>query len=314
MLIGTASDSTSQSANSSVQLMTDYEKGEHYLRLSLETLDELTSLSEHESLSASQKASYAEACRNGRTLSQETVKIRNRLLTQKKPFRKFLVNLFIRESSTKHFYKVSYRNYSSIRRTSDDLNRQLLSEIDTLITSGILGQSSQGNVAVNEESLHNVVEDNLAEGLSPNENTQGINLDVHTEQVQETRVAISEEDEENGSTRSPCDAVEGNHLAEGLSLDGNTQDINLDIHTEQGEQALAICDRLGIKFFREEDECDDDETIRPSPSQSTAPSPGSSCTINIFLNINQSMVSFDSELTEPTLNVGVNEAVGSAHS
>lgn len=302
MPIAMALDSTSQSANSPMppKGSTNYEKGEHYLRLSLTALDELASWSEHERLSENQKASYAEAFRNARTLSEETEKIRNQLLTQKRSFRKFFVNLFIRESSTKRFYKVSSRNYSTIRRTSDDLNRQLLSEIGTLLTSGHLEQSAQGNEAVNEESLRNV-EDDL--DLSPNENTPGIDLEVHTEHVQETRVAISE-DEDNDSTRSPCDVVGGNHSA-GLSPDDDTQDINLDVHTEQGVQdAFAIIDELGIKFSREEDEFNDNETIRPSPSQSTPPSPGPSCTINIFYNINQSMVSFDSALTEPTLNVG----------
>ncbi|KAG1780962.1 hypothetical protein EV702DRAFT_1276204 [Suillus placidus] len=297
---------------------TNYEKGERFLQLSLKALDELDSLSKNKRLSESQKASYVEAHRNGKILSEETIRIRNKLLTQKKPLRRFLVNLFVRDSSTKHFYKVSYRNYSSIRRTSDDLNRLLVSEIDALLTSGSLGESAQGNEAVNEENLRDVVEDNLAEGRSPNENTQGMNLDVHTEQVQETRaVILGEEDEEDGSTRSPCDVVEGNHSAEGLSLNENTQDINLDVYSEQGvQEAFAICDRLGIKFSKEEDE-DDTETIRPSPYQSRAPSPSStgSCTINIFYNIKNSVVSFDSESTGTTMNVGdrVDEGVGSVY-
>jgi len=205
MPIGKAPDSTSQSANL-LKDMTNYEKGEHYLQLSLATLDELASLSEHERLSTSQKASYAEAYRNARTLSEETIRIRNRLSAQKKPFHKFFVNLFIRQSSTKNFYKVSYRNFSSIKRTSDDLNRQLVSKIDALLASGNLGESAQDNEAVNEESLRNVMEDNPAEGISPDENTRSINLDA-----QKARVAICEEDEENDSTRSPCDIVEGNH-------------------------------------------------------------------------------------------------------
>lgn len=315
--IPTVLGSTSQSANLPMQPKgkTNYEKGEHFLQLSLETLDELDSLSKQERFSASQKALYAEAHKNGRTLSQETIKIRDKML-QKKTFRKFLINLFVLESSTKRFYKVAERNYSSIRRTSDDLNRLVLSKIDTLSTSGSPGESVQGNKAVNEESQRNVVEDNLTKGLSPNKNTQDINLGVHTEKVQDTRVAISgEENEEDGLTRSPCDVVKGDLSAEDLFPDENTQDINLDVHTEQGvQEALTILDRLGIKFSRQEDDNDDDdddETIRPSPSQSRAPSPGPSCTINIFYNINQSVVSFDSELTRPTLNVGVNEGIGS---
>lgn len=296
---------------------TNFGKGQHYLQLSLKTLDELASLSEHDGLSASQKASYAEACRNSRTLSEETIRIRDQLLTQKKSFRKFLVNLFIRESSTKHFYKVSFRNYSSIRRTSDDLNRLFFSEIDGILTSINLGKPAQGNEAVDEDSRCNVVEDNP--GLSLNENTQGINLEVHSKKVQETRVANSREDDEGDvSTRSPCDVVEGSHSAEGPPLNENTQDINLNVCTEQGVQdALAIFDGLGIKFSREEREddndCDDDgsETIRPSPPQSRASSPYPTCTVNIF--INQSVVSFDSESTGTTLNVGINKGVDLAY-
>lgn len=162
-----------------------------------------------------------------------------------------------------------------------------------------------------------MVEDNP--GLSLNENTQGINLEVHSKKVQETRVANSREDDEGDvSTRSPCDVVEGSHSAEGPPLNENTQDINLNVCTEQGVQdALAIFDGLGIKFSREEREddndCDDDgsETIRPSPPQSRASSPYPTCTVNIF--INQSVVSFDSESTGTTLNVGINKGVDLAY-
>lgn len=275
---------------------TNYEKGEHYLQLTLETLDELASLSEHECLSENQKASFAEAYRDGRILSQEMIEIRDKLLTQKKSFRKFLVNLFIRESSTKHFYKVAHENYSSIRRTSDDLNRMLVSEIDALLASGNLRVSAQGNEAVNKESLpRNMVEDNPG------------------------RREDSLLDEEDGSTRSPCDVVE----AEGLSSNEDTQDIHLEVHTKQGvQEAFTILDRLGIKFDDDDDDGggggggggdddDDDDggTIKPLHSQSRAPSPRPSlCTINIY--INKSVVSFDSESTGATLNVGENEGVG----
>ncbi|KAG1907624.1 uncharacterized protein F5891DRAFT_1168907, partial [Suillus fuscotomentosus] len=112
---------------------TNYEKGEHYLQLSLETLEELSSLSKDERLSESQKASFDKAYRASKTLSEETIKIRNKLLPPKKSFHKFLINLFIRESRGKRFYKVAYENYSSIRRTSDDLNRTLVSEIGALL-------------------------------------------------------------------------------------------------------------------------------------------------------------------------------------
>ncbi|KIK37023.1 hypothetical protein CY34DRAFT_479909 [Suillus luteus UH-Slu-Lm8-n1] len=295
---------TNQMPTLAIRRMSNFDKGEGFLKLSLTTLDELASLSEHEGLSASQKASYAEACRNGRTLSEETIRMRNRLLAQKKSFPKFLVNLFVRESSSKHFYRVSYRNYTSIKRTSDDLNRLWLG-IDEILTnrgesaqgdaavdeeslasancresaqgdevvdeeslaSANCGESAQGDEVVDEESLHNVLEDVL--GLALNENTQGINLDVHTEQVQETRVANSGEDDEgDGSGRDPCDVVEGSHSAEGLSQDENFQDINLDVHTKQEvQEAFAIFDGLGIKFSREEDEGDDDDGSETSESQ-----------------------------------------------
>ncbi|KAG2110349.1 uncharacterized protein F5147DRAFT_690262 [Suillus discolor] len=274
---------------------TNYEKGEHYLRLSLETLDELASLSKHECLSENQKTSFDEAYRDGKILSQETIEIRDKLLTQKKSFRKFLVNLFIRQSSTKHFYKVAHENYSSIRRTSDDLNRILISEIDALLVSGNLRLSAQGNEAVNKESLpRSVVEDNLG------------------------WCEDSLLDEEDGSTRSPCDVVEGNHSVEDLSSNEDTRDIHLDVHTEQGQEVFAILNRLGLKLDDngggggDDDDDDGSATAIPSHSQSRAPSPRPSlCTINIY--INKSVVSFDSESTGATLIAGANEGVGSGY-
>lgn len=268
------------------QPKTNYEKGEHYLQLSLTTLDELASLSKQEHLSESQKASFVQAYNSSKTLSEETKKIRDTLRpSQKKSLRKFLINLFIRESSSKHFYKVAYRNYSAIRRTSDDLNRVLVSEIDALLTSGHLRVTAQGNEAVNEESLHNAVED------SPGRREDSLL------------------DEEDGSTMSHV--VE----AEGLSSNENTQDIHLDVHTNQ-EEVIAILDRLGINFDDgggggddgDDDDDDGSATAIPSHSQSRAPSPRPSlCTINIY--INKSVVSFDSESTGATLNVGENEGV-----
>lgn len=48
-------------------------------------------------------------------------------------------------------------------------------------------------------------------------------------------------------------------------------------------------------------------SVRPSRSSSRAPSPSRPCTINIF--ISQSVVSFDSESTGTTLNIGVNNGL-----
>jgi hypothetical protein len=274
---------------------TDYEKGEAYLQLSLASLRELASLLENERLSASQKASYVGAYTNSKRLYDETTKIRDQLLQQKKSFRKIIINFFVRDPDARRFHRVSYWSYSSIKSTSDGLNRLLLPDFEN---------SAQGNDSIAEESLRNVVQDNLS----------GVILDVHTEQeAQETRVAVSgEEDEEDDRTRSPCDdAVEGNILAEDVSSNENLQDINLDLHTEQEvQEAFEIFGRLGTVDKDEDDDDDGSTTIRPSPSQSRAPSPGPICNINIY--INQSVVSFDSESIGTTLNVGVNEGVGSA--
>ncbi|KAG2056791.1 hypothetical protein BDR06DRAFT_952415 [Suillus hirtellus] len=98
--------------------------------------------------------------------------------------------------------------------------------------------------------------------------------------------------------------------AEGLSSNEDTQDIHLEVQTKQGvQEAFTILDRLGIKFDDDDDgggggDDDDDDGIK-----SRAPSPSPSLfTINIF--INQSVVSFDSESTGATLNVGTNEPEG----
>lgn len=242
---------------------TDREKGEHYLQLSSAALKELADLLEDERLSATDKAAYDRAFTAGQDRYEQTKMIRDRLLAQKKSFRKFLINIFARESEAKHFYRVSRRNYAAIRTTSDELHRLLVPDKNDFL--GSPGESAQGNVSVNQENPRDVVEGNLSvDDLSPNETIRGINLDVPTEQVQEVLVALN---------------------------------------------------RLGIAISeKEEDEdVDDDRTVRPSTSESRPPSPTPSCTIiyNHYY-INQSVVSFDSEMTGTTFNSGVNGGVGSA--
>ncbi|KAG2114831.1 hypothetical protein DEU56DRAFT_919528 [Suillus clintonianus] len=257
--VATPLESASQFPDSPTTLTTvkgrsDYEKGEYYLRSSLATLKELAKLLENETLSADQKSVYVEAYTTSKRLYDETTAVRDKLLKQKKSFRKLLVNFFVRNSDAKRFHKVSYWSYSSIRRTSDGLNRLLLPEIALESLSSAI-----------EESPRDVEEDNLSgrgsvEGLCPNEDIREINLDVNTEQ--------------------------------------------------EAQEAVAIIDRLGRALSNEEDELeDDDRTIKPSTSQSRPSSPSPSCcTFNIIYNINQSVVSFDSESTGTTLNVGMDGA------
>ncbi|KAG2151494.1 hypothetical protein DEU56DRAFT_778196 [Suillus clintonianus] len=165
---------------------THSERGEHYLQLSLVALKELAGLLEDERLSAKDKATFNRAYIAGRDRYDDVKIIRDRLLAQKKSFRMFIVNLFVRESEAKHFHKVSYRNFSSIKRTSEDLNRLLLPDKnDILATSGSASESAQahGDVSVCEESPCDVVEGNISvRDLPPNETLRGINVDVHTEQ------------------------------------------------------------------------------------------------------------------------------------
>lgn len=254
---------------------------------------------ESERLSKSQKASYIGAYTNSKLLYDETTRIRDDLLKQKKSIGKLIINFFVRDKDAKRFHKVSHWSYSSIRRTSDGLNRLLLPEFENV------GESAQGlNESITEESLHGVIEDRLS----------GVNSDVHTEQeAQETGVAISEEeDEEDDRTRSTCDATEGNLSAEDVSPNENIQDINLDLHSKQEvQEAFAIFGRLETVISTEEEEEEDDgRTIRPSSSQRRSPSPSPSRTINIF--ITQSVVSFGSESNGTTLNIGVDRGVGSS--
>ncbi|KAG1718529.1 hypothetical protein EDB19DRAFT_2046074 [Suillus lakei] len=244
---------------------TDHEQGELYLQLSLTALQELADLLENDRLSATDKATYNRAYTAGKLQYDQAVKLRDQLQTRKKSFRKFIVNLFVRESDAKHFRKVTYRAYKGIKRTSEDLVRRLLPGIDDTLVFGSPGESAQGRASVCEESPRDVVEGNLSvTDLPPNETIRGLNVDVHNEQ-------------------------------------------------EEQEVFKALSRIAKSREADEDEDEEDDRTIRPSPSQSRPPSPSPSCTINIFYNINQSVVSFDSESTGTTLNIGVNEGVGSAY-
>lgn len=243
---------------------TDLEQGELYLQLSLTALRELADLLENDRLSATDKATYNRAYTTGKLQYDQAVKLRDQLQTQKKSFRKFIVNLFVRESDAKHFRKVTYRAYKGIKQTSEDLARRLLPEKDDTLIFGNPGESAQGQVC--EESLCVMVEGSLSvTDLSPNETIRGLNVDVHNEQEE--------------------------------------------------QEVLASLSRIAKarEACQEEAEYDDDDTstMKPRHSQSRASSPGSSCNITFY--INRSVVSFDSESTGTTLNVGVDEGVGSVH-
>ncbi|KAG2114834.1 hypothetical protein DEU56DRAFT_187799 [Suillus clintonianus] len=152
------------------------EKGDHYLQLSLAALKELADLLETPRLSDNDKKAYHEAYIINRAQYDDLVCLRDQLWAQKKSFRKFLVNLFVRRSDSRHFYKITYRNFKAIKRTSEDLVRRLLP--DTLDILGMSGResnfpwltpicwsasgsprdSAQGDVSVCEESPCDIVE------------------------------------------------------------------------------------------------------------------------------------------------------------
>lgn len=244
---------------------THCEKGEHYLQLSLAALKELASLLEDERLSEKDKAAYDRAYITGRDRYDDVKRIRDRVLAQKKSFRKFIVNLFVRESDAKHFHKVSYRNFSSIKRTSEDLTRLLLPDKNDILASGSPSEPAQGhgNISVCEEEPRDVIEsDILVRDLPPNETLRGINVDVHTEQ--------------------------------------------------EANEVLSTLNRFATSG-EENEESDDDRTIRAPISQSRPSSPSPSCTIIHNYNVyNHSVVSVDSEMTGTTINSGVNGGAGCA--
>ncbi|KAG2125997.1 uncharacterized protein EDB93DRAFT_1278755 [Suillus bovinus] len=255
---------------------TNHEKGEHYLQLSLSALRELADLLENDRLSPTEKAIYNRAYTTGQRQYDEVKRIRDQLLTQKKTFRKFLINLFVR-TDARRFYKVSYETYSSIRRTSEDLTRRLLPDKSVISVSESPGEKpSEGHVSVCEENPREVAEvfqvgaiilslrplitcSGSVADLPPDETIKGITVEVHNKEEEQEVFA-------NLKRITNCRKADEN----------------------------------------EEEEEDDDRTIKPTPSQSRPPSPSPSCTV-IWNNyyINQSVASFDSELRGTTLNIGV---------
>lgn len=183
------------------------EKGDHYLQLSLAALTELARLLENPRLSDSDKIAYHKAYIINRAQYDDLIRLRDQLLGQKKSFRQFLINLFIR-SDAKHFYKITYRNFKAIKRTSEDLVRRLLPDM-----CDILG-STGGNVSVCEESPCDVVDGNISvRDLPSNQTIQGISVDVHTEQEASELLAMvdrfrnseeeEEEDDDDRTIRGP---------------------------------------------------------------------------------------------------------------
>ncbi|KAG1887777.1 hypothetical protein F4604DRAFT_1718340 [Suillus subluteus] len=170
---------------------TPQEKGEHYLQLSLNSLEELASLLEDGRLSESQRASYCDVYETSKTQLADMIELRNHLVSHKKSWREIIVNLFVRESDAKRFHKITYRNFSNIRRTSDDLHRLLLPDKDAIFASASPGKSAQGDVSVREESPRDVVEGNcLVKDLPPDEHLGGFTLDVRTEQEANKAIAM----------------------------------------------------------------------------------------------------------------------------
>lgn len=122
----------------------------------------------------------------------------------------------------------------------------------------------------------------------------------------------------SGREESPRDVVEGNRLVKDLPPDEIIRGLTVEVHdTQEEQQVLATLNRIKNSGGAEEDEGDEDEddnwTIRPKPSQSRPSSPTPSCTIirhNYYFN--QSVASFDSELSGTTLNIGVDGGAGSS--
>lgn len=258
--LGPASGFTNSPGMTVIELKgkTAEEKGHHYLQLSLTALRELSTLLEDQRLLTSDKAVYNEAYESNIDAYDDMVLLRDRILAQKKSFRRFIINLFVRETDVQRYHKITYRNYAAIKRTSDALSRRLLTKNDVL---GSLKGSAQGHATVYEESPCDVVEGGLPVTNPPHETIRGICVDAHGEQ--------------------------------------------------EKQEVLETVNRLG-RLGEEDDDDDDDRTIRPPRSQSRTPSPSPSCTITYHNYISQSVVSFDSELSGTTMNIGVDGGVGSS--
>ncbi|KAG2747290.1 hypothetical protein P692DRAFT_20806291 [Suillus brevipes Sb2] len=176
------------------------EKGDHYLQLSLAALKELADLLESPCLSDDDKKAYHKAYIINRAQYDDLIRLRDQLAGQKKSLRRSLVNLFVR-SDAKHFYKITYRNFKAIKRTSEDIIRSLLPNTLNIPASG---PAAAGDISVCEESPREVVDGNISlRDLPPNETLEGISIDVHTDtEANEAlatlnRIAIAGEDDDD---------------------------------------------------------------------------------------------------------------------
>ncbi|KAG2030357.1 hypothetical protein BDR03DRAFT_987150 [Suillus americanus] len=181
---------------------THYEKGEHYLQLLLAALKELAGFLEDKRLSEKDKAAYNRAYITSRDRYDDVKKIRDRVLAQKKSFRKFIGNLFVRESDAKHFHKVSYRNFSSIKFLEALVSQRKAMAMFVRRVHVMWWKSTKPNTFI--KAIFQVVRD-----LPPDETLRGINVDVHTEQEANevfatlNQIAISgEEDREPDDDRT----------------------------------------------------------------------------------------------------------------
>lgn len=208
--LGPASGFTNSPGMTVIELKgrTAEEKGHHYLQLSLTALKELATLLEDQRLSTSEKAVYHEAYKSNIDSYDDMVQLRDRILAQKKSFRKFIINLFVRETDVQRYHKITYRNYSAIKRTSDDLSIRLLKKHNV---SASPGGPTQGQATTCDESPHDVVEGGLpVTDLLPNETIRGIHIDTHGEQEEQevfetlNRLAqFGEADEDDDRTIRP---------------------------------------------------------------------------------------------------------------
>ncbi|OAX36844.1 hypothetical protein K503DRAFT_867276 [Rhizopogon vinicolor AM-OR11-026] len=212
--LGPASNFANSSTVIELKGRTNHEKGELYLKLSLTGLRELDNLLRNEQLSASDKAIYDRAYVAGMKRYDEVKKIRDQLFSQKKSFRRFLVNLFVYNSDARTFHEISYSNYVFIRSTSDEISRLLLPDRNTIL--GSLGESSHPHVSACEESPRDVVE---VKDLPPDETLRGISMDIDTEEeVNEVlttlnRIATSGGEEEEGGGDDDDDDDDGSRTA-----------------------------------------------------------------------------------------------------
>ncbi|KAG2074790.1 hypothetical protein BDR04DRAFT_1092336 [Suillus decipiens] len=292
--IATSLGPAGQFANSPMTVIelkgqTKHEKGEHYLRLSLSALQELADLLENDRLSAADKAIYNRAYTTGQRQYDEVIRIRDQLLTQKKTLRRFLVNIFVRKDAHR-FYKVSYETFASIRRTSEDLTRRLLPNIPA--SGSPREESMQGHVSVCDENPHGIEEASESPGEEPAQD----------------HVSVCEE--------NPREVIEGSLPVADLPPNEIIRGMTVEVHNKQEEQnVIEALNRIRNSRDEDDGDDDDDQTIRAPPLQSRSSSPTPSCTIirnyNYYI-INQSVVSFDSEMQGTVLNAGVDGGVGSS--